>query len=33
MTPPDRYALSIRCRSKAESELEQSDLLTAAEMM
>ena len=33
MTPTDHYALSIRCRSKAESELEQSDLLTAAEMM
>lgn len=30
---PDHYALSLRCRRKAEQELEQSDLLTAAEMM
>ena len=33
MTPTDHYALSIRCRRKAESELEQGDLLTAAELM
>lgn len=30
---PDHYALSLRCRRKAEEELEQGDLLTAAEMM
>ncbi len=30
---PDHYALSLRCRHKAEQELEQNDLLTAAEMM
>lgn len=33
MSPPDHYALSLRCRRKAEEELEQGDLLTAAEMM
>ena len=31
--PPDHYALSLRCRRKAEQELEQNDLLTASEMM
>ena len=30
---PDHYALSLRCRRKAEQELTQNDLLTAAEMM
>ena len=30
---PDHYAISRRCRRKAEAELEQSDLLTAAAMM
>ena len=33
MTPTDHYALSLHCRRKAESELAQRDLLTAAEMM
>lgn len=35
MTPilPDHYAISSQCRRKAEAELEQDDLLTAAEMM
>ena len=35
MTPnlPYHYAISRRCRHKAESEMEQGDLLTAAEMM
>lgn len=33
MTPTDHYALSLRCRRKAESELAQGDLLTAAELM
>lgn len=33
MTGPDHYAISIRCRHKAEAEMEQNDLLTAAEMM
>ena len=33
MSPPDHYALYLRCRLKAEQELEQNDLLTAAEMM
>lgn len=33
MRPPDHYALSLRCRRKAEEEFKQGDLLTAAEMM
>ena len=33
MSPPDHYTLSLRCRRKAEQELELNDLLTAAEMM
>ena len=33
MSPTDHYALSLRCRHKAEQELDQNDLLTAAEMM
>ncbi len=33
MSPPDHYALSLRCRRKAEQELGRNDLLTAAEMM
>jgi hypothetical protein len=33
MSPPDHYELSLRCRRKAEQEIEQNDLLTAAEMM
>lgn len=33
MSPPDHYALYLRCRRKAEQELEQNDFLTAAEMM
>ena len=33
MIPPDHYALYLRCRRKAEQELERNDLLTAAEMM
>ena len=33
MSLTDHYALSLRCRRKAEQELEQNDLLTAAEMM
>ena len=34
MTPsPNHYNLSLRCRRKAEQELAQNDLLTAAEMM
>ncbi len=33
MRPPDHYALSLRCRRKTEQEIEQNDLLTAAEMM
>ena len=33
MSPPDHYSLSLRCRRKAEQELEHGDLLTAAEMM
>lgn len=33
MSPSDHYALSLRCRRKAEQELAQNDLLTAAEMM
>ena len=33
MSPPDHYALYLRCRRKAEHELEQNDFLTAAEMM
>ncbi len=32
MSPTDHYALSLRCRRKAEQELEQNDFLTAAEM-
>lgn len=30
---PSHYELSLRCRSKAEHEIQQNDLLTAAEMM
>ena len=30
---PDHYDLSLRCRRKAEQELAQNDLVTAAEMM
>ena len=33
MRPRDHYELSLRCRSKAQREIEQNDLLTAAEMM
>lgn len=33
MSPTNHYAHSLRCRRKAEQELEQNDLLTAAEMM
>ena len=33
MSPTDHYAFSLRCRHKAEQELDQNDLLTAAEMM
>ena len=33
MSPSDHYALSLRCRRKAEQEIELNDLLTAAEMM
>ena len=33
MKPRDHYELSLRCRRKAEQELEQNDFLTAAEMM
>ena len=33
MSLTDHDALSLRCRRKAEQELEQNDLLTAAEMM
>ncbi len=31
--PADHHELSLRCRTKAEQELTQNDLLTAAEMM
>ena len=31
--PPNHHELSLRCRTKAEQELTQNDLLTAAEMM
>lgn len=33
MRPLDHYALSLRCRRKAEQEIEQNDFLTASEMM
>ena len=33
MRPRDHYELALRCRSKAQREIEQNDLLTAAEMM
>ena len=33
MSTLDHYALSLHCRRKAEQELAQNDLLTAAEMM
>ena len=33
MSPTDHHALSLRCRHKAEQELDQNDLVTAAEMM
>ena len=33
MSPPAHYALYLRCRRKAEQELEENDFLTAAEMM
>ena len=33
MSPFGHYEISLHCRRKAEQELEQDDLLTAAEMM